>query len=211
MTTPPSFPTLPGVGWPVKKTPKFNTLVAEHASGRMATAALYANPVWEFELTIPALAGDASHPGLGTATMQALANLFLVCQGRYGTFLYADPSDGAASAQGVWNVNGGLAGDGSTTVFTLSRALVSGGFLEPVGWVTAISQVTVAGSPTSAYSLTTPNTLTFTSAPASGAAIAWSGTYAFQCRFDEDSLELSEFMQNLWEAQAVKFRSVRAF
>ena len=33
--------------------------------------------------------------------------------------------------------------------------------------------------------------------------------YAFQCRFAQDNLDFEEFMQNLWSAPRVKFRSVR--
>ena len=55
MTTPPSFPTLAGIGWSVHKKPLFSTLVASHASGREVRDALYRNPIWQFELTFDAL------------------------------------------------------------------------------------------------------------------------------------------------------------
>ncbi|MGB6536186.1 MAG: DUF2163 domain-containing protein [Xanthobacteraceae bacterium] len=52
-------------------------------------------------------------------------------------------------------------GDGSTTAFAIMRSL--GGFLEPVGWVTTLTNVYLNGTrQTSGFSLTTPNTLTFT-------------------------------------------------
>jgi Conserved hypothetical protein 2217 (DUF2460) len=59
-------------------------------------------------------------------------------------------------------------GDGSTTAFQMVRAL--GGFVEPVGWVTAIANVYFNGSaqPATSYSLTTPNTLLFSAAPGNG-------------------------------------------
>jgi hypothetical protein len=52
--------------------------------------------------------------------------------------------------------------------------------------------------------------VTFTTAPASGAALTWSGYYAFLCRFDDDVLDFEQFMSKLWEAKQVKFRSLRA-
>ncbi|MGO4872957.1 MAG: DUF2460 domain-containing protein [Roseiarcus sp.] len=122
MTTPPSFPTLPGQGWSIHKKPTFATIIAGHVSGREVRDALYQNPIWQFELTFDGLASDsASYPGLGAQSLQGLLGLFLQCQGQFGTFLYADPTDCAVSAQNI------ATGDGSTTSFTFARTL--GGFL----------------------------------------------------------------------------------
>jgi hypothetical protein len=203
MTTPPSFPTLPGQGWSVRKKPTFATIVADHVSGREVRDALYQNPIWLFELTFDGLASDSvSYPGLGAQSLQSLMGLFLQCQGQFGTFLYTDPSDNSATGQIF------ATGDGSTTSFTFARAL--GGFLEPVGWVTSVSQVAVGGvAQNSGWSLSTPNSLVFATAPASGASIAASFAYAFECRFDDDAADFEQFMQNLWALDSVKFRSVR--
>ena len=207
MTTPPSFPTLSGQGWSVHKKPTFSTIVAPHASGREVRDALYQNPIWQFEATFDGLDSSAAkYPGLGANSLQALMGLFLQCQGQYGTFLYTDPTDSAASSSTAF-----ATGDGVTTAFTFSRYL--GPFLEPVGWVTpgSVTQVVVGGvvqSPAT-YGLNVPNTLSFASAPASGAAIGATFAYAFQCRFDADDQDFEQFMSNLWRAQSVKFRSVR--
>jgi len=52
--------------------------------------------------------------------------------------------------------------------------------------------------------------VTFATPPAVGAALTWSGYFGFLCRFDDDKLDFEQFMQNLWKADSVKFRSVRA-
>ncbi len=204
MTTPPLFPALPGQGWSVRKKPTFATIVASHVSGREVRDALYVDPLWQFELTFDGLASDAaSYPGLGAESLQALMGLFLQCQGQWGTFLYVDPSDNFVSGQALG------VGDGATTSFPLARAL--GGFLEPVGWTTSVSLVTVAGAAqSSGWTLTAPNSLVFATAPASGAAIAASFAYAFVCRFDDDAAEFEQAMQNLWRLDSLKFRSVRS-
>ena len=204
MTTPPLFPALPGQGWSVRKKPTFATIVASHVSGREVRDALYVDPLWQFELTFDRLASDAaSYPGLGAESLQALMGLFLQCQGQWGTFLYVDPSDNFVSGQALG------VGDGATTSFPLARAL--GGFLEPVGWATSVSLVTVAGAAqSSGWTLTAPNSLVFATAPASGAAIAASFAYAFVCRFDDDAAEFEQAMQNLWRLDSLKFRSVRS-
>jgi len=203
VTAPPFFPALPGQGWSVHKKPLFSTVVASHVSGREVRDSLYQSPIWQFELTFDGLDSDtATYPGLGAQSLQSLMGLYLQCRGQYGTFLYTDPTDNAVANQVF------ATGDGATTAFGLARTL--GGFLEPVSWVTAISQVTVAGAPQSAgWTFTAPNTLTLASAPASGALIGASFSYAFQCRFEEDSADFEQFMQNLWRIDSVKFRSVR--
>ena len=204
MTTPPSFPTLPGQGWSVHKKPTFSTIVASHVSGREVRDPLWQYPIWEFELTFDGLASDStSWPSLGAQSLQGLMGLFLQCQGQWGTFLYVDPTDNAVVDQGF-----GF-GDGSTKTFTMARTL--GGFIEPVGWVTALINVKVNGTlVSSGVSLATPNSLVFTTAPASGAIVTASFSYAFLCRFLDDSEDFEQFMQNLWAIKSVKFRSVRS-
>ncbi len=61
----------------------------------------------------------------------------------------------------------------------------------------------------SSYSFTAPNTITFTAAPAAGTIISWSGAYAFQCRFLDDSLDFENFMSGVWSSKSIKFRSIR--
>jgi hypothetical protein len=203
VSAPPSFPTLAGQGWSVHKKPLFSTVVASHVSGREVRDALYQNPIWQFELAFDALSSDAaSHPGAGAQSLQTLMGFYMQCQGQYGTFLYTDPTDNAVTNQVF------ATGDGATTTFTFSRWL--GGFLEPVGWVTNVSQVTLGGAAqSSGWSLNSPNSLVFAAAPATGALIGASFSYAFQCRFDDDSVDFQQFMQNLWRVDSLKFRSVR--
>jgi uncharacterized protein (TIGR02217 family) len=203
MTTPPSFPTLAGLGWSVHKSPKFSTIVASHVSGREVRGALYQNPIWQFELNFDGLdSSNGSFPGLGAYSLQSLLGLFLSCQGQYSTFLYADPTDKAVTAGAIGS------GDGSTTTFTFSRYM--GTFFEPVGWVTSVSNVYLNGvNQASGWSLSSPNSLVFTSAPGAGVAITATFAFAFECRFDDDTEDFEQFMANLWTVKSLKFRSVR--
>lgn len=203
MSAPLSFPNLAGQGWSVHKKPMFSTLVVSHVSGREVRDPLYQNPIWQFEVTFDGLASDSSsYPGAGAQSLQSLMGLYLQCQGQYGTFLYSDPTDNAVSNQIF------ATGDGATTTFTFARTL--GGFLEPVGWVTNVSQVTLGGvAQSTGWSLSTPNSLVFSVPPANGALIGASFAYAFLCRFDDDSADFEQFMQNLWRVDTLKFRSVR--
>ena len=207
MTTPPSFPTLAGQGWSVHKKPTWSTIVAPHVSGREVRFANYEYPLWEFEATFDGLTSLTSPPTdyatLGASSLQSLMGLFLQLQGQFGTFLYTDPTDNAVTAQPIDT------GDGSTETFAFVRSL--GGFVEPVGWVTSVSNVYLNGvNQASGWSLTTPNSLVFASAPGSGVAIAATFAYAFECRFDDDDLDFEEFMSNLWKLESLKFKSVRS-
>ena len=203
MTTPPALPSLSGLTWSRHKKPGFSTRVAPHASGREVRVALMTYPLYEFEAVYSGLTSSATQfAGLGAASLQSLMGFFLQLQGQFGTFLYADPDDSTASAQAF------ATGDGATTSFTLARSL--GGFLEPVGWVTALSNVYLNGtSQSSGFSLTTPNTLVFTSPPGAGVVVSADFTYAFNCRFLDDQMDFEEFMANLWRLASMKFRSVK--
>lgn len=201
MTTPPSFPALPGQGWSVHKKPLFSTRVASHVSGREARTPFFSYPLYEFELTFDGLDANGTWLGLGANSLQTLMGLFLQVQGQFGTFLYKDPTDSVVTGQTI------ATGDGATTAFKLIRTF--GGFSEPVSWALIVTNVKVGGVTTSAWALTEPNTLTFTSPPASGALVAADITYAFQCRFIDDQNDFENILSGLWQVQSLKFRSVK--
>jgi hypothetical protein len=205
MTTPPSLPTLSGLSWSRHKKPGFSTRVASHASGREVRVALMSYPLYEFESVYGGLASSssASFAGLGSSSLQSLMGFFLQLQGQFGTFLYTDPDDNAVTAQAF------ATGDATTASFTMMRAL--GGFLEPVGWVTAIANVYLNGALQSpaGYALTPPNTLAFSSAPAGAAIVSADFSYSYNCRFLDDQMDFEEFLSSLWKLESMKFRSVK--
>lgn len=88
MTTPPSFPTLPGKGFSVHKLPSFSTRVAGYVSGRETRVPLYYYTLYEFELVIDALDSAGQFSNLVANSLQSLMGLYLQVQGQYGTFLY---------------------------------------------------------------------------------------------------------------------------
>jgi uncharacterized protein (TIGR02217 family) len=183
------------------KSPITATNVAEHDSGRTVRAAMYQG-LYEFEVGFEALASDASsNPGLGAQSLQAVMGLYLQCCGSYGAFFYIDPNDNVAANQTI------ATGDGATTQFTFVRSIGAG--LNTDFYVTGVTSVAVNGVAVSNWSLIAPNLLSFTAPPLSGATITASFAYAFVCRFLEDSQDFENFMQNLWAANSVKFRSVR--
>jgi len=206
MSTPPSLPTLAGLSWSRHKKPGFSTRVASHVSGREVRVALMEYPLYEFEAVYSGLASmtTPAFAGLGSSSLQSLMGFFLQLQGQFGTFLYIDPDDNTVTRQAF------ATGNASTTSFTMMRSL--GGFLEPVGWVTSIANVYLNGAPqSSGFSLSTPNTLSFTSPPGNGVIVAADFSYAFNCRFLDDQMDFVEFMSNLWKLESMKFRSIKSW
>jgi len=202
MTTPPLLPALVGLGWSSKKTPRWSTIRKKHVSGREIVVPLFAYPLYDFELVYDMLdSSNFAFPTLGAYSQQLLMGFFNSLGGMFAPFLFADPVDSYAA-----NLQIGV-GDGTTQSFVMLRPV--GGYSEPVGWVTSISSVTVAGVNSTTFSLNTPNTLTFSSAPALNAPIAATFNYAFYCRMATDEIEFEQFMRHLHTVQSFKFSSVR--
>lgn len=196
MTTVPTFPTTPGLTYPVKRALMWRTDREESFSGvemRYPTRNL---PKWSYELEFSVLRSSTALP-----EWQALASFFNNLQGANGLFKYVDPMDYTATAQLFGS------GDGAETDFQLVRTGPPGGgtFSEPVYAPTTITEITVAGVPTVAYTIGDTGIITFAVAPADGAALAWTGTYGWLCYFDDDAMAFTQFTYNLFDLTSLKF------
>ncbi len=193
MTTP-QFPSLPGLTFPVKRYPRWKSLHQQGLSGIASVQSEYTYPLWEYEVSISPVRAYGSFD-----ERQTLMGLYNTCGGAAQPFLYDDPTDDTATNQQFGT------GDGTTTSFQLLRTL--GGFTEPV-FAPTISDVYVAGTATSAYTLGANGLLTFATAPTSGDVLTWTGTYSWLCRFEEDSLDVQKDMSGYWSVKTLKFRTV---
>lgn len=196
-----TFPTLPGQGWSIKKTPTFSTRVAKHVSGREVRSSLYAHALYQFELNFEALDALGSRASLGANSEQALRAFYLACQGQANSFLYVDPNEYSVTDCSIGS------GDGSSTQFTLYRP-VGASFYEPASYVTALTNAKVSGSVVTA-SLLAPNVVQFAAPPANGAPLSWTGTYGWQCRFSDDAVQFENFIRGIWKVDSLKFQQVR--
>lgn len=191
------YPTLPGLTWSFIRTPIWKTTIQTTQSGRELRAANMSYPVYKYTLTY-----DVLRSGAGFTELQTLIAFFNARSGSYDSFLFSDPDDGTVTGQLFGT------GDGVTKAFQLVKAF--GGYTEPVIAVNTITQVTVAGTATAAYTVNNDTgILTFTTAPASGAALGWTGSFYYRCRFVADTYDFEKFMQNLWLLQKVDFQSVK--
>lgn len=195
------FPSLRGIAWPVAWQPLWNSQVQEAISGKQYVVQFWTFPRRKISVPINVLHSDSY------LDWQAMEAFFNQVQGRTLPFLWNQPTDNSIANQPIGT------GDGTTTAFAFVRAL--GGFVEPTQGIQSITQVKVAGTPTSAYTLLTdPNFgltygITFTSPPASGAAIVASFTYYWPCRFDKDTAELEQFQLNYWRLKKIEFTTAK--
>jgi|SRR5882672_2329765 len=205
--TVPTFPPLIGATYPVVKTPTWKTLHQEATSGQDNPIPLWSFPRWRISLPYEALnSSSAALQSLAALEMQGLAVLFNLVRGAALVFQFADPDDGAVTDQLF-----GL-GDGATTAFPLVRTMTGFGgvtFSEPVFAPVAIASVKVAGTPTVLYTLGTQGLVTFNSPPAAAAALTWTGTFNWLCRFDDDAVDFEKFVNLIWQAKAIKFTTIK--
>lgn len=201
------FPTLPGLGWSVIKTPSLaGTKIQRSVSGREWRAGWQALPIYDWTLKYDFL---RQNPALNFQELDTLRGFFMQQQGAATPFLYTDPTDNAVLGQALG------AGNGSQTAFQLVRnldaALPGGGYAEPIISPSAVSATYWNGvqqTPgTNTFSKTT-GILTFASAPPAGTAITADFSYAFLVRFSDDTAAFENFMVNLWRLKQVKLVSV---
>lgn len=192
----PLFPAaqLPGITYPVGYTLAWDTVKHDAISGKRIRFGNWTYPIHKYNLPISTLRTDAS-----LEEWQTLVGFINSVQGAAQLWAYDDPNDDTVANQefGV--------GDGTTTAFQLVRSL--GGFVEPIFLVDQFPVINVAGSPTLAYTLSAAGLVTFNSAPTLDAALSWTGTYKWPCRFDDDTTDMSQFVFNMFEAKSLKFSS----
>ena len=202
------FPSLPGLGWSVVKSPRFATRIQRAVNGRESRALDQPNPIWSWTLTYPLLRdrSDARAPSgaaIGYDELRTLAGFFLQQQGALQPFLFDDPTDNAVTAQPLG------VGDSSRTGFQLLRTM--GGFAEPVTAPNTVSAIYFDGilQPAADYTVDAATGLvTFAAPPPAGQIVAADFTYYFRVRFSDDTAEFENFMIQLWQARQIKLQSV---
>lgn len=191
------FPTLPGLAWAVTKTPEFHTETFTSANLTEQRLSLTPYPVYNITLTYEFLRSDSNQE------LQTLIGFFMQRQGSFDNFLYTDPNDNTAGGTGTQIGTG----DGATTAFQLVRSL--GGFVEPVMNINGTPQIYVGGTlqtPGTDYTISPLGMVNFTSAPPSGQAVIWKGSFYYRCRFAEDKLDFENFMYQLHALKKCELR-----
>ena len=188
----PVFPTIPGITFPAKRSQVWGGTSQEALSGKRVRTSYRSYPTYNYELTFSFLRSSNAFP-----EWQQLAAFINSVNGPAQLWLFNDTNDNTATSQSFGT------GDGVTTTFQLVRSL--GGFVEPVFFPNAITNVNINGTPTAAYTLSAIGQVIFNSAPAAAAALTWNGTFYWPCRFDDDVTGFENMMSKLWELKALKF------
>ncbi len=196
----PVYPVLPGLGFPVKRGQVFDNNRQRSLSGKRTVFPNMSYPTYAWEHTFNVLRGDPTN-----LEWQTLEGFIASTLSGYGLFAFSDPNDSTVTNQGFG------VGDGVSTAFQLVRAF--GGFTSPIFLVNGTPTITVGGTPTTPASISPYGVVTFSSPPAALAALEWTGSFYFPCRFDEDVASFSNFMMDgsgeypLVELKTLKFSS----
>ena len=192
----PVFPSLPGLAWSIKRSAERNTIKHDAISGKNVRIANWTYPKYHYELPFNFLRSASAY-----LEWQTLEGFYNSVNGPAGLWAYDDPNDDTVSSEGFG------VGDGATTNFQLVRAF--GGQVGPVFLVNGVPTITVAGTPTTAFSVSAYGVVTFNTAPAAGALVAWSGNFYMPCQFDDDRLDVENFMYQLARVKSLKFSTVK--
>jgi uncharacterized protein (TIGR02217 family) len=184
------FPTLPGLGFPARRTPAHSTTSQVAWSGKDSRRKNWTYPKHRYELTFDFLRSDS------LAEWQTLVGFFNKVGGSATAFKFLDPDDNAATAQQIG------VGNGVDTQFQLVRTL--GGYVEPV-----FSPISPVVSGAGLYSVNAAGLVTFNLPPTIGAALTWTGFFYWLCRFDEDELTFEKFNSTMWTVGKASFTTVK--
>lgn len=194
------FPFMVGQMFLQHKTPVWSTKTDMSVSGIERRRAMWSYPIWRFKVGYEFLFDTPSAPEINK-----LHTFFNAHLGGYKTWFFYDRTDNTALSQAFGT------GDGVKTTFQLSRTRSYGGitFTEPVRGISGTPTIYINGTPTSAYTIGAYGAITFTTPPAAGAVLSWSGKYFFLCRFLKDELDTSQMMNSLWNGSGIEFQTVK--
>lgn len=217
MTLPvyPGSDLLRGLTYNSKWAPMFFNSSVTTSTGADIDMGLAQDPLHDFELTYRFLRdGPGWRDALSGLEFRTMMGFHLAMAGTLGRFLYRNPDDNEVFRNAIGT------GDGTTTVFTITRTFGANGYFgtEPVGQVDVAAGVNVylGGSATpldpTLYAIdTTPvaNTITFDTAPGAGAAIDIDMRYFYYCKLPQNSNTFEKFMDRLWMLGKVTLHSCR--
>ena len=178
---------LPAGGLAAPAAPSLSQVVSSGASGRTYYAKItYTTPNGE---TTPS----------SESSLVVGANHVLQC---------ASPSASGPPLATGWNIYVSSS-SGAETLQNASPIALGTAWIEPNSGL--VAGASPPSSNSTGWAIAAPNLVSFLGgAPPSGLAISADFSYAFLCRFVSDDLDFEQFMSNLWRAESVKFRSLRA-
>jgi uncharacterized protein (TIGR02217 family) len=219
------FPKIRGLSWEVVKNPTLSTEIQSSLAGREVRIQNFPNPIWEFTLIYEYLLNDPKfRDDTGSTPLEQLIGFFLARGGQFDDFLLNESDLTQRLEDSVFSGQPIGTGDGVTTNFQLVRNF--GGFLEacqnPANQSARVYVNGAVKTQGTDYTISL-GMVTFTVAPALGAAITADFTFLHRVRFDlgtsrgnassssgtREGIEFSNFYYNLYECKEVQLISVR--
>lgn len=215
------FPKIRGLAWNIVKTPTFSTEIQESLAGREVRLQNFQNPIWEFTLTYEYLLNDPRSRDENEQTpLETLVGFFLARGGQFDDFLLNESDLTQRLEDSVYSGQPIGTGDGTTKNFQLVRNF--GGFMETCQNPANQSATVYVSGRTPPLQVqgadytVSLGLVTFTNAPANGAAITADFTFLHRVRFHtgssrsgKEGIEFSNFYFNLYECKEVQLISVR--
>lgn len=194
------FPTLRGLTYPIGKTPNWSTITQRSITGIPKFFQQYAYPYYTLKLQFEYLSDDNDQED----DIHMLMGFYNRNGGAGQDFLFADDLfENSFANNQLFGV-----GDGITTQFRLTRNY--GGFIEPIfGIVNAPAVITANGVPTSAFTWNTHGLITFSTAPAVGTQLKWSGNWYYRCHFKNDTSEFQNIFNGIWDLQELDLETIK--
>jgi hypothetical protein len=194
------FPTLPGLAFPVKREVTYKTLNDESLSRRVGALALQQYAVRQWALPFSVLRDN-----LSPSELRTLHGFFNSLRGRYDSFLYLDPIYNTVTVEPFGT------GDGLTRAFQMIATFKNAGGPggpDIIQNFVSLPTLFINGGAPSPYVLGPSGIVTFTTAPSPGDKLTWSGSFYYRCHFMDDTMELTQFMNQLWAPakDGIKFR-----
>jgi len=204
-----AFPTLPGLAWPVRRDPMWQTRTQDAVSGKRLNIADWSYPKYKWTVSFNFLRGDnPTH-----VEWQTLMGFFNSMYGSWDSFLYTDPRDNTVTGSTIGT------GDSTNRAFQLKRLFGSSvaSFTEPILGPTAISKLVVGVTTMTStqyvlqyWGSTAPGMVTMSSfAPSTLQAVVADFTYAWPVSFDNDTMNFEEFVKQIWDLKTVSFTSLK--
>lgn len=194
---------LPGLSINRSRAYLWKTAIQESLSGKESRVRLAQYPRLQFGLQYELLRDN-----LTQSELKAIVGLFNAASGAYDSFLYLDPTFNHVDYQQFGT------GDGTATAFQIVAIFQNSG---SVGGPEIIQNFN--GTPTlffdtslvsaSLYTLGPTGIVTFTTAPSLGVPLRWTGDFFYRVRFSEDTLEMTQFLDQWWQSKQIVLKSIK--
>ena len=192
----------------VVRTYRWKTGYQEALSGKQSTILYQAYPLTHFELKYELLRDFGSLP----SEIRTVVGVHNSMKGRYDTFLYTDVDFNSVTAQQFAVADGTLGPFQLTALYAPTSGSYSGiGASEIIQNLNGTPTLYDNGSliTSSNYTIGVTGLVTFGSghAPTSGHALTWTGSFYYRCRFDDDEIDWTKFMDHRWSVKKIAFTS----